>query len=143
MKDITTKVVAGALIQYEDSILLLRRARDFRGIDTGKGLWEPPGGTVEPGEKIEAALSREVREETGIHTRDDEAELVMVLNYVVEDKQAAVHRFHVLYAVFVDDIPAVTLDDEHDEYAMVRSKAQLDQLNMIEEMKNFIAEIVG
>lgn len=143
MKETTTRVVAGALIQYEDALLLLRRARDFRGVNAGLGLWEPPGGTVEPGEKIEEALRREVREETGIVVGDDEPELVMVLNYIVEDMQAAVHRFHVLYAVFVDDMPKVTLGDEHDEYAMVRSKAQLDQINMIEELRKFIAELVS
>lgn len=143
MKETTTKVVAGALIQYEDAILLLRRARDFRGVNTGLGLWEPPGGAVEPGEKIEEALRREVREETGILVGDDEPELVMVLNYMVEDKQSALHRFHILYAVFVDEVPKVTLDDEHDEYVMVRSKAQLDQINMIEELRNFIAELVS
>jgi 8-oxo-dGTP diphosphatase len=142
MKETTTKVVAGALIQYEDAVLLLRRARDFRGVTSGKGIWEPPGGTVEPGEKIEAALRREVREETGIEL-GDEPELVTVLNYVVEDKQAAVHRFHVLYAFFVDDLPRVELDDEHDEHMFARSRAQLDQLNMIEEMRDFIAEILS
>jgi 8-oxo-dGTP pyrophosphatase MutT (NUDIX family) len=143
MKETTTKVVAGALVQYEDSLLLLRRARDFRGVNTGKGIWEPPGGTVEPGEKVEDALRREVREETGIKADESEPELVTVLNYVVEDKQAAVHRFHVLYAVFLDDMPKITLDDEHDEYAMVRSKAQLDELNMIEELREFIGELVS
>jgi nucleoside triphosphatase len=143
MNETTTRVVAGALIQYEDAILLLRRARDFRGVNTGAGLWEPPGGTVEPGEKIEEALRREVREETGIRVGNDEPELVTVLNYMVEDKQAVVHRFHVLYAVFVDDLPQVRLDDEHDEYAMVRSKAQLDQIKMIDELREFIAELVS
>jgi hypothetical protein len=62
---------------------------------------------------------------------------------VIEDKQAAVHRFHVLYAVFLDDMPKITLDDEHDEYAMVRSRAQLDELNMIEELREFIGELVS
>jgi len=75
MKETTTQVVAGALIQYEDAIVLVRRSRDFHGVDTGKGLWEPPGGTVEPGEKIEEALKREVREETGIELTE-EPELV-------------------------------------------------------------------
>jgi 8-oxo-dGTP pyrophosphatase MutT (NUDIX family) len=143
MKETTTKVVAGALVQYEDALLLLRRARDFRGVNTGKGIWEPPGGTVEPGEKIDDALRREVREETGIKADESEPELVAVLNYVIEDKQAAVHRFHVLYAVFLDDMPKITLDDEHDEYAMVRSRAQLDELNMIEELREFIGELVS
>lgn len=143
MKETTTKVVAGALIQYEDAILLVRRARDFHGVDAGKGLWEPPGGTVEPGERIEDALRREVREETGIELTE-EPELVAVLNYLVEDRLSAVHRFHVLYAFFVDDPPRVKLDnDEHDQHIMARTRTQLAPLEMIDEIKEFVGEMLG
>lgn len=144
MKETTTKVVAGALVQYEDGILLLRRMRDFRGVTSGKGVWEPPGGTVEPGEKIEDALRRELREETGIDINTDDLELVAVINYIVEDKQAAVHRFHVLYSIFMDEAPRIELDhDEHDQHIMARSKTQLEPLDMIEELKEFIGEMLG
>jgi ADP-ribose pyrophosphatase YjhB (NUDIX family) len=51
-------VVAQAVILDADRTLLAVRG-DLRG-------WELPGGTVEPGEEVEAALRREVREETGL-----------------------------------------------------------------------------
>jgi len=52
----------GAVIKDEAGRLLLIR----RGHEPGKGLWSIPGGRIEPGESDEAALVREVREETGL-----------------------------------------------------------------------------
>ena len=55
-------VVAAALIDDEGCILLQQRAPG-RAM---AGLWEFPGGKLEAGERPEAALSRELREELGI-----------------------------------------------------------------------------
>jgi 8-oxo-dGTP diphosphatase len=58
-------VVACALIDADGRILLAQRPE-------GKslaGLWEFPGGKVDPGETPEAALIRELREELGITTK--------------------------------------------------------------------------
>lgn len=58
-------VSAVALIDPEGRVLLAQRPE-------GKslaGLWEFPGGKVEPGESPEAALIRELREELGIETK--------------------------------------------------------------------------
>ena len=58
-------VSAVALIDGEGRVLLAQRPE-------GKslaGLWEFPGGKVEPGETPEAALIRELREELGIDTK--------------------------------------------------------------------------
>ena len=57
----TTVTVAAAIIRRGRSILIARRAL---GIDHG-GMWELPGGKVEPGESPDAALEREIREELG------------------------------------------------------------------------------
>ncbi|MBB5744925.1 (deoxy)nucleoside triphosphate pyrophosphohydrolase [Brevundimonas variabilis] len=58
----TVLVVAAALIDVDGRVLIAQRPE-------GKhmaGLWEFPGGKVEPGERPEAALVRELNEELGI-----------------------------------------------------------------------------
>jgi 8-oxo-dGTP diphosphatase len=59
-------VVAVALVDAQGRVLVQQRP-------AGKamaGLWEFPGGKIEPGETPEAALIRELREELGIETQE-------------------------------------------------------------------------
>ena len=59
------EVAAGVLCDARGRVLLMQRL-------PGKhlaGLWEFPGGKLEPGESIESALMRELREELGIEAR--------------------------------------------------------------------------
>lgn len=62
----TLLVVAVALIDADGRVLIAQRPE-------GKslaGLWEFPGGKVDPGETPEAALIRELKEELDIDTRE-------------------------------------------------------------------------
>jgi len=62
----TVLVVAVALVDAEGRVLIAQRPE-------GKqlaGLWEFPGGKVEPGERPEAALIRELKEELGIDVKE-------------------------------------------------------------------------
>ena len=59
-------VSAVALIDRDGRILLAQRPEG----KSMAGLWEFPGGKVEPGETPEAALVRELHEELGIETWD-------------------------------------------------------------------------
>ena len=62
----TVLVVAVALIDVDGRVLIAKRPE-------GKqlaGLWEFPGGKVEPGERPEAALIRELNEELGIDVNE-------------------------------------------------------------------------
>lgn len=70
-------VVAGVIRDARGRILLARRTlgRDLAG------LWEFPGGKVEPGESPEDALVRELREELGIEARVGEALLRVPQQY--------------------------------------------------------------
>jgi ADP-ribose pyrophosphatase YjhB (NUDIX family) len=55
------QLAVSAAIFREQKILLVRRARS-----PAKGFYSLPGGRVEFGETLHAALMREVREETGL-----------------------------------------------------------------------------
>jgi 8-oxo-dGTP diphosphatase len=58
-------VAAAALVDADGRVLISQRPQ-------GKslaGLWEFPGGKVDPGETPEYALMRELREELGVETR--------------------------------------------------------------------------
>jgi A/G-specific adenine glycosylase len=62
VKTVTHKVVGVAIIWNGSKILIDRR------LPTGSlgGLWEFPGGKVEPGESIAACIAREVQEELAL-----------------------------------------------------------------------------
>ncbi|HND97986.1 MAG TPA: 8-oxo-dGTP diphosphatase MutT [Plasticicumulans sp.] len=58
-------VAAGALVDRAGRVLIAQRpARAHQG-----GLWEFPGGKLEAGESVQAALARELHEELGIVVR--------------------------------------------------------------------------
>ena len=83
-------VSAVALVDPDGRVLLAQRPE-------GKamaGLWEFPGGKVEPGETPEAALIRELREELGI---DTEESCLAPLTFASH----AYHDFHLLMPLFV------------------------------------------
>ncbi|HZE20433.1 MAG TPA: NUDIX hydrolase [Desulfobaccales bacterium] len=54
-------VGVGAVVFKEAEVLLVRR-----GQEPARGSWTLPGGLVELGETLEAAISRELAEETGL-----------------------------------------------------------------------------
>ncbi|MGO3327261.1 (deoxy)nucleoside triphosphate pyrophosphohydrolase [Gordonia sp. (in: high G+C Gram-positive bacteria)] len=58
-------VVAGAIYSEEGRLLLAQRSRP----PELAGLWELPGGKVEPGETLDGALVRELCEELNVHVR--------------------------------------------------------------------------
>lgn len=65
-------VVAAALVRPDGCILMQKR----RAGTSLAGLWEFPGGKIDPGESPEAALVRELQEELGISVQSDTLQAV-------------------------------------------------------------------
>jgi nucleoside triphosphatase len=91
----------GALIFHKGRMLLVRGERSGQ-------LWVIPGGHVETGEPIEAALRREIREETGLEI--SKSRLFGI--------QECMENTHYIFLDFiceaVDD--RVVLNEEHQDY---------------------------
>lgn len=82
-------VSAVALIDVDGRVLLAQRPEG----KSMAGLWEFPGGKVEPGETPEAALIRELHEELGIETWDSCLAPLTFASHSYED-------FHLLMPLF-------------------------------------------
>jgi ADP-ribose pyrophosphatase YjhB (NUDIX family) len=86
-------VGVGAVILDGDRVLLVRRAREPL-----KGEWSIPGGAVESGETLEAAIAREVLEETGLEV--EVGGVITVLDRIRPDREGRA-RYHYVLIDFV------------------------------------------
>jgi 8-oxo-dGTP diphosphatase len=81
-------VAVGILIDPQGRVLITRRApQTHQG-----GLWEFPGGKVEPGETIVDALARELKEELGVTVLISEPFMTLEHDYGDQCMCLAVHR---------------------------------------------------
>ena len=79
----------GALIFHRDRILMAER-----GGEPLKGWWSIPGGLVETGESLDAAIRREVREETGLDVRP--LGVLEIFERIMRDAEGAAEYHYVL-----------------------------------------------
>ena len=106
----TVLVVAVALIDVDGRVLIAKRPEG----KTLAGLWEFPGGKVERGERPEAALIRELREELGIEVSESCLAPFVFASHAYDS-------FHLLMPLYLcrrwDGVVAAR---EHDALAWVR-----------------------
>ncbi|BDM65908.1 7,8-dihydro-8-oxoguanine-triphosphatase [Shewanella sp. NFH-SH190041] len=74
-------VAVGVILGVNNTILLAKRPQHLHQ----GGKWEFPGGKVEPGESVEQALSRELKEEVAITVNTTEP--FMTISFDYPDKQ--------------------------------------------------------
>jgi 8-oxo-dGTP diphosphatase len=83
-------VVAVALVDADNRVLIAQRPAG----KTLAGLWEFPGGKLDPGERPEAALIRELHEELGIEVKESCLAPLTFASHAYED-------FHLLMPLYI------------------------------------------
>jgi 8-oxo-dGTP diphosphatase len=90
----------GAVVVQGGRVLLVRR-----GHEPLKGRWSLPGGLIELGEGLEAAVAREVREETGLEI--EPVELIDLLDRIHHEGDRV--RYHYVIADYLCRVMGGTL----------------------------------
>jgi 8-oxo-dGTP diphosphatase len=121
------RVAVGGIAVVDGRILLVQR-----GQEPGRGLWSVPGGKVERGERAEAAVVREVLEETGLAVEVDH-----FLGWV--ERIGPTHHFVILdFVVHLLDPRAVPrAGDDADDVAWV-PLAELDDRPLAGGLASFL-----
>lgn len=84
-------VGAGALIVHGKKLVLVKR-----GVPPGKGKWSIPGGAVELGESVRAAVCREAKEETGLDIEMIQDRPMDVVDNILTDDEGRLQFHYVL-----------------------------------------------
>lgn len=111
-----------ALVFRGDAVLLVKR-----GEEPARGLWSPPGGSVELGETAEQAAEREVLEETGVAVRA--IRVADLRDFIVKDETGGVRWHYVLFGVLCEYLsgdPVPSSDAENARFLPLKELAEYD-----------------
>jgi len=101
--------VTVAIIKEGNKFLIAKRNKNqiFKG---WAEKWEFPGGKIEPNEKIEDCLRREISEELGLKIKIEESYLVYEHDYNRTDGKK--YRFFSFWCKILEGKPFLTVHDE-------------------------------
>ena len=117
---------AWLIVECQDKVLLLKRGPEANN----PGLWNFPGGNIDPGESATVAVLREAYEEAGLKGIK-EKHLKFITALTVKNRALAYYR------VKLDDFPKVKLNEESSKYEWV-DKKKLSKKNLHNATKMFV-----
>ncbi len=118
-----------AFITHDGKVLILRESSKYKdGTNTNK--YDVAGGRMEPGQKFDESLLREVREETGLSVIIGKPFFVSEWRPVVRGEQ-----WQIVGIFFICEAQSgqVTLSQDHDDYKWIDPK-EYKRFNIIENL---------
>jgi nucleoside triphosphatase len=117
------RVIVVAVVQDERGDYLICKMPADRGVFPGQ--WGLPGGGIEAGETMEAALRRELREEVGLEVSGVEPQFFTDGHYVKSFPGGARREIYMIFLVFACRLAGgeVRLCPEFEEYAWAARSA--------------------
>ncbi len=116
-------VPAVSALVFRDGAVLLVKRRD----EPSRGLWSPPGGSLERGETVEQGAAREALEETRIVAQP--RRVVDVRDVILSDPDGRVRWHYVLFAVLSDYVsgePFPGSDAENARFILLKDLGEYD-----------------
>jgi 8-oxo-dGTP diphosphatase len=113
--DIQLFVATKAFIVYNGKVLLLRESTRYTD-GSNAGRFDVVGGRIQPGQRFDESLLREIKEETGLYAKVGRPFFVNEWRPVVKGQQWQI--VGTFFECFVDS-DKVTLSEDHDEYAWI------------------------
>lgn len=114
-------VGVGAVVVEGGRVLLVQRGREPL-----KGHWSLPGGLIEVGESLQAAVIREVEEETGLLI--EPIELIELLDRIHRDGERV--RYHYVIADYLCRVKVGALND-----GVLKAASDADAVRWVERME--------
>ena len=112
-------IVVGVIQNSKDEYLICRKPTS-RGVFPGQ--WALPGGGIEPGERMEEVLRREIREEVGLEVTDIRPLLFKDGQYPKLFPDGSSKLIYMIFLVFTCRAGSeeVTVGEEFEAYAWVK-----------------------
>jgi nucleoside triphosphatase len=139
---LTSRIITVGLIWNDRDQLLLCKMKPDRGVFPGQ--WGLPGGGIEPGERMEQALQRELREELGIEVSGIRPAFFKDGLYEKLLPDGHAQPVYMIFLLFHcrHTGGAITLNEEFEEYRWV-SQADLPRLDLNVETADTLRRMGG
>jgi len=122
-------VATKAFIVFRRKVLILRESSQYKdGVNVGK--YDVVGGRVEPGQRFDESLMREIKEETGLAVKVGRPFFVNEWRPVVKDE-----TWQIVGTFFEcsTEADSVILSEDHDSYEWINPK-DFKKYNLIENL---------